>query len=69
MTVKDSREPFFGPGIFPFVAFAAAFIAVRFWLVPMVYAEPEVEFRHLAECSATPPPQGVVYICQSSASP
>jgi hypothetical protein len=64
-----TREPVLGPGALPFLVFAAALIAVRFWLVPMAYPEPEVEFRHLTECSATPPPQGVVYICQSSAIP
>lgn len=67
--MKASSEPFFNSGAVPFVAFAVAALAVRFWLVPLFHPEPEVEFRHLAECSATPPPQGVVYICQSSASP
>lgn len=63
------REPFFNSGAIPFAAFAVVALAVRFWLIPTIYPEPELEFRHLATCSAVPPPQGVVYICQSSAIP
>lgn len=64
-----TREPILGPGAAPFLVFAVMALAVRFWLIPMLYPEQELEFRHLAECSTTPPPPGVVFVCQSSASP
>lgn len=63
------REPILGPGAIPFAVFVVAALTVRFWLVPLFHPEPALEFRHLAECSTTPPPPGVVYICQSSARP
>lgn len=64
-----TREPVLGPGALPLLLIAIAALSVRFWLAPFLYPEPEFEFRHLTACSATPPPPGVVYICQSSAIP
>jgi hypothetical protein len=63
------RQPFFGPGAAPFLVMLAAALTFKLVVLPLMRTEPDLEFRHLAECSETPPPQGVVYICHSPAMP
>jgi hypothetical protein len=66
---SSQREPFWGPGAASFLVIVAAAAALKLVVFPLVHRAPPIEFIHQDECGATPPPDGFVIICQSSARP